>query len=95
MALRAVQPGETVAKVKPPTVSEAAESGDRLALLVAMRSRIAQTIQNPECPPRALAALSRRLDDIAKQIESITAARSQEDNERDSAPDEDWSTEAI
>ena len=42
-----------------------------------------------------LAALSRRLDDIAKQIESITAARSQEDNERDSAPDEDWSTEAI
>ena len=32
---------------------------------------------------------------IAKQIESITAARSQEDNERDSAPDEDWSTEAI
>ena len=59
MALRAVQPGETVAKVKPPTV------------------------------------LSRRLDDIAKQIESITAARSQEDNERDSAPDEDWSTEAI
>jgi hypothetical protein len=70
--LRAVKPDEKSAE--PPrakTVTEAAESGTHRDLLVAMRSRIARTIQNPDCPPRDLAALTRRLQDIAKEIEQI------------------------
>lgn len=67
--LRAVGADEKAAKKL--SVSEAAASGDHRALLVAMRERIAQTVSNPDCPPRDLAALTRRLQDIAKEIESI------------------------
>ena len=67
--LRAVEPGERGSKKL--SVSEAAATGDHRALLVSMRERIAQTVSNPDCPPRDLAALTRRLQDIAKEIESI------------------------
>lgn len=95
MALRAVKAGEKAPAIKPPSVSEAAESGDRLALLVAMRSRIAKAVAAEDCPPRDLAALTRRLDDIAKQIEQIRAAAAQEAKEQASVADEDWSAEAL
>lgn len=52
-------------------VADAAASGDRLKLLVAMRERIAETVSDPDCPPRDLAALTRRLQDIAKEIAEI------------------------
>lgn len=67
--LRAVEPGERVKKKL--SVSEAAATGDHRALLVAMRTRIAKTVADPDCPPRDLAALTRRLQDISKEIESI------------------------
>ena len=95
MALRAVKEGEKPTPKPPQTVTEAAESGDTLALLVAMRSRIAKAVTAPDCPPRDLAALTRRLADIAKQIEQIKAAAAQEAKEQASAPDEDWSAEAL
>ena len=53
------------------SVAEAAQSGDRLELLVAMRDRIAKTISDPDCPPRDLASLTRRLQDIAKEIDVL------------------------
>ncbi len=83
--LRAVRSDER--RPKPPTVSEAAASGDHKALLVAMRDRIAVTVQNPECPPRDLAALTRRLADIAKEIKAIELAERQEADER--VPDDE------
>lgn len=52
-------------------MSEAAASGDHRALLVAMRERIARTVADADCPPRDLAALTRRLQDISKEIEGI------------------------
>lgn len=55
------------------TVEEAAQSGDHRALLVAIRTRIATTVANPNCPPRDLAALTRRLQDIAREIEALDA----------------------
>lgn len=55
------------------TVEEAAQSGDHRALLVAMRTRIATTVAHPDCPPRDLAALTRRLQDIAREIEALDA----------------------
>ncbi|UXA20666.1 hypothetical protein KXD98_08025 [Mycobacterium sp. SMC-4] len=71
--LRAVQPGETAAQTRrrPKSVTTAARSGSHRELLVAMRERIATTVSDPGCPPRDLAALTRRLQDIAKEIESI------------------------
>lgn len=73
MALRAVQPGETPAPKKKQTVEQAATSGTHRDLLVAMRDRIAQAVSSPDCPPRDLAALTRRLQDVAKEIEAIDA----------------------
>lgn len=81
-ALRAVKPDETPTPKQPRRVDEAAKSGDHLALLVAMRDRIATAVSRDDCPPRDLASLTRRLADIAKDIETLQLARTQ-DRERD------------
>ena len=86
-ALRAVKPNETPRPKPRQSVSEAASSGDHRALLVAMRDRIAVAVQNPECPPRDLAALTRRLADIAKEIKALDLAAKQEADE--SVPDDE------
>lgn len=67
--LRSVAPDEPAPRRK--SVAEAAQSGDRLELLVAMRDRIAKTISDSDCPPRDLASLTRRLQDIAKEIDQL------------------------
>lgn len=70
--LRAVEPGEKAAGTDVPlSVAQAAATGDHRKLLVSMRERIAKTVSNPDCPPRDLASLTRRLQDIAKEIEAI------------------------
>lgn len=68
-ALRSVAPGEPAPRRK--SVADAAQSGDRRELLIAMRDRIAKTISDPDCPPRDLASLTRRLQDIAKEIDLL------------------------
>lgn len=55
------------------SVSQAAESGDHRALLVSMRDRIATAVADQDCPPRDLAALTRRLQDIAREIAGLDA----------------------
>jgi hypothetical protein len=84
--LRAVSPNEKAPRkpAKPKNVAAAAKSGSQRDLLVAMRDRIATAVTNPDCPPRDLASLSRRLQDIAKEIESIDA-REKEEREADEA----------
>jgi hypothetical protein len=88
--LRAVEPNEK----RPPralTVSQAAATGNHRELLVAMRERIAATVSNPDCPPRDLASLTRRLQDIAKEIEAIDLRAKEEGADAaDVAADEDW-----
>ncbi len=93
--LRAVGEGEGPAPKK--TVAEAAASGSHRDLLVAMRERIAKTVSDPNCPPRDLAALTRRLQDIAKEIEGIDLRARQESKEDGdgNAPDEAWDEEAL
>ena len=92
--LRAVEPGEKPA-VKM-SVAQAAASGDHRSLVVAMRERIATTVSNPDCPPRDLAALTRRLQDISKEIEALDLrAREEGADAADVAADEDWSAEAL
>lgn len=91
--LRAVTDSTPPPKSK--TVAEAAAAGDHRELLVAMRERIARAVTDPECPPRDLAALSRRLQDIAKEIESIDLRAKEEANEGGVTPDEEWDAEAL
>src|SRR5690606_8046645 len=94
--LRAVQPDEAPAKKERLTVAQAAATGDHRALLVAMRERIARTVSDPDCPPRDLAALSRRLQDIAKEIEQYDLRAKEEGADADDvADDEAFDAEAL
>jgi hypothetical protein len=93
--LRAVKADETPPKAKHLSVAQAAASGEHRALLVAMRERIAQTVSDPECPPRDLAALTRRLQEIAKEISAIDLQAAEEAHHDGRAADETWDEEAI
>jgi len=93
--LRAVEDDEKVTPTKL-SVSQAAASGDHRALLVAMRERIARAVSDPDCPPRDLASLTRRLQDISKEIEAIDLrAKEAGADAADVAADEEWSVEAL
>ena len=75
MALRAVALNE---KPSPKTVTKAASTGTTRELLVAMRDRVAKTVENENTPARDLAALSKRLMEIVRDIEAIDARSEQE-----------------
>lgn len=73
------------------TVQAAAESNDQRKLLVAMRARIADAVGDPNTPARDLAALTRRLLEIAKDLKALDAAEDGDDVSRAAAtPDEAW-----
>ena len=89
--LRAVAPGE-----KPPepakkfTVTTAAAEGTIRDQLVALRERVAKAVEDPNCPPRDLAALSRRLMEITKEIAAIDAREAEEEGGGARTPDDEW-----
>lgn len=95
--LRAVTADEAApSKRRAKTITEAAAAGDQKVLLVALRERVAKAVEDPNCPPRDLAALSRRLQEIGRDIEAIEARERQEASEdADSHPDADWNAEAL
>lgn len=96
MALRVVKPGEDGAPAEKLTVAQAAATGDRLKLLVAMQERISTTVTDEKCPPRDLAALTRRLQDISEEIEALKLKAKQEAmRDGDSRPAEAWDAAAI
>lgn len=70
--LRTVKPGEKAPAKRAKSVSQAAK-GTQRELLVAMRDRIATAVTSSQCPPRDLASLTKRLADIANDIEAIDA----------------------
>lgn len=92
--LRAVSPNEAPPRARPMTVTSAAADGTHRDLLVAMRDRIARTVEDGGCPPRDLAALSRRLMEIAREIEAIDAM-GQEGEGAAATPDEPLDTSAV
>lgn len=93
--LRAVTEDEKpAAPHKPKTVTAAAADGSRRELLVAMRARVATAVEDPNTPARDLAALTRRLLEIAKEIEAIDVA-AEETGDAQPAADEQWDSSAI
>jgi hypothetical protein len=98
--LRAVSPdSEPITRPvsKPKSVAAAAATGDPRELLIAMRDRIASTVSNPDCPPRDLASLTRRLQDIAKELDTLELRKQQELREVGSGcgADETWDEASI
>ena len=91
--LRAVAEGE---RPKPPvkrkkTITQAAASGTQRELLFAMKARVADAVENPNTPARDLAALTKRLMEIAKEIEVIDANAAEEARENvGPTPDAEW-----
>ena len=78
--LRAVQANERPApKAKPKSVTQAAKEGTTRELLAAMRDRVATAVEAPETPARDLAALTRRLIELARLIEQIDSQADDED----------------
>ena len=89
------------ALVEPPppvTVRAAAEAGDERELLVRLRNRIATDIDNPDTPSRDLAALTRRIQEIAKDIKALDAREPKGGGDAGSGgatPDESFDASAI
>ena len=77
------------------TITEAASNGTHRELLVAMRDRIAKAVEDPTCPPRDLASLSRRLHELSKDIEQHDAVEAQEVARSGDVSDEAFDSEAI
>lgn len=82
--LRSVPPGEKPPPrpVTPKTVTQAAADGTTRELLVAMRSRIAKAVEDANTPARDLAALTKRLVEVVRDIEAIDARDKHEEESR-------------
>lgn len=93
--LRVASEADAAKKKAPKTVSQAAEGGDRRELLVAMRTRIAKAVEDPNTPARDLAALTRRLLETAKEIEAIDAAAAGDKSVVVNTSDEAWDSSAV
>ncbi|MFT3877150.1 MAG: hypothetical protein QM708_12115 [Propioniciclava sp.] len=62
----------------PTSVSAAVESGDEIAMHHALLARITKAIDDPNCPPRDLAALQRAAREIRREITALELAAKQE-----------------
>lgn len=94
--LRTVAPGERATRRRAvKTVSDAASRGTPRELLVALRARIATTIDNPNTPARDLAALSRRMQEIVRDIEALDAREREEGSDGGSVPDEPFDAASV
>jgi len=94
--LRAVAPDEKApAPVAPKTITQAADCGTTRELLVAMRARIAKAVEDANTPARDLAALTKRLVEVVRDIEAIDAREAQEATKRADATDEAFDASAI
>src|SRR5688500_12159117 len=93
--LRAVTPNEKPTR-KVQSVARAVEDGTQRDQLVAMRTRIAKAIDDPNIRGADLAALSRRLLEIGREVDALDVAAKQEDAENaDSIADEAFDASAV
>lgn len=94
--LRSVPPGEKATKARPKTVTQAAQAGSARDLLVAMRDRTAVAVENPNTPARDLAALTKRLMEIVREIEALDARAKQEaDEDASQVEDGEFDSSAV
>lgn len=77
------------------SVARAAREGTELEQLMAMRDRLADAITDPKCPPRDLAALTRRLEELRKEIAAERLRLKEERADAVHVADEAWDEAAI
>ena len=78
------------------SVSDAAESGSRLAELRAMRRVIARRIDDEATQARDLAALSKRQMDISREIEELMSEEEGDElGKAADSPDESFDPKAL
>ena len=78
-----------VPKLPPKSLVKAAQDGDDIAELKAMRLRLAEAISDPGTPPRDLSSLSRRQIEIGREIRSLEALLRQEGDGDDGPADDE------
>ena len=93
--LRAVQEGDAPKPKPKPNIVQAAKGGDQRELLVAMRDRIATAVEDSSTPARDLAALTRRLLEIARSIEAIDARAAEDAESGLEVADGDFDASAV
>lgn len=98
-SLHAVKPGESRRpRVRPKSVTQAAARGSERELLAATRAVVAKAVEAPNTSTRDLAALTRRLLEIDRDIRAIDARAGGEGDgvgRAAATPDESWSESAI
>lgn len=94
-SLRAVGADERAAAPRTLSVDVAAKDGTDLELLMSMRDRVASAVANPNCPPRDLAALTKRLEEIRKQISAEKLKVNEEAADALATPDGKWDASAV
>lgn len=87
--LRPVGLDETAEKPRGLSVTQAANEGTHRELLAALQARIAAAVQAPNCNPVALAALSRQLVLISKELSTVNSPEDDVVGEAQ-VPDEAW-----
>lgn len=97
--LRAVpSPVEVVdpERPEPSTIAEAAESGDFRATLVKLRQRLARQLDDPNTPPRDMAALSRRFLEVVRELQALDSVDGDDDIGKAAATDDEpWDASAL
>lgn len=90
--LRAVSDDERAVRM---TITEAADAGEVRALLVALQSRVATAVQDPGTPARDLAALSKRLMEIAHEIKALDVETEEAEAAQNASVDTRFDAAAI
>ena len=95
-SLRSVSPDEgSVQPAKAKTVTQAAKDGTTRELLVAMRDRTATAVEDPNTAARDLAALTKRLMEIVRDIEAIDARAVEDGGSGADVQDGDFDASAV
>lgn len=89
MPVAAARSGRESASRHVRTISNAAKSGDRRRLLVALRNRIAKDLDEGRIASRDLASLTKRLVDIAAEIDRIDKGESRDNPVADALDTDD------
>lgn len=97
--LRAVGPDDAPPEPErrePKSIAEAAAAGDYRTTLVKLRDRLARQLDDPNTPPRDMAALSRRFLEVVREVEALDKADGNDEIGKAAAtPDDEWDASVI
>lgn len=92
--LRAVQPHERAVS-NPVTIEQAADRDDELWQLRLTRRVIARKLDDPNCAARDMAALSKRLMELGKEIAAIEARAVEDSGSHVEVTDGEFDASAV